>query len=70
MRCYFMKGGHIAAVEVLLGLNDEEALEKSRELFAARKDEFNYDGFEVWEQARKIIRWPPKTEGKGTSGDG
>jgi hypothetical protein len=37
MRCFFMKGGHIADVEVLEGLSDQEAVEKSRELFAARR---------------------------------
>jgi hypothetical protein len=39
MRCYFMKNGHIAAVEELPGLSDEEAVEKSREMFETRKDE-------------------------------
>ena len=54
MRCYFMKGGHIADVEVLEGPSDREAVERSRELFAARKDKF--DGFEVWERERMVLR--------------
>jgi hypothetical protein len=61
VRCYFMRGGHIADVEVLEGLSDQEAIEKSRELFAARKDKF--DGFEVWERDRMLTREsaPPAT---------
>jgi hypothetical protein len=36
MRCYFIKGGHIASVEELLGLSDEEARYKSHQLFLER----------------------------------
>jgi hypothetical protein len=53
-----MKRGHIAAVELLPGLNDEEAAEKSRELFEARKNEAGYEGFEVWELARMVLQYP------------
>jgi hypothetical protein len=59
MRCYFMRGGHIAAVEEIVGLSDEGAVEKSREMFEARKEESQYDGFEVWERSRVIIQYPP-----------
>jgi hypothetical protein len=54
-----MKGGHIGGVEAdaLQDLSDEEAIEKARELFAARKDEF--DGFEVWQGARMVTQEPP-----------
>jgi hypothetical protein len=58
VRCFFMKHGHITAVELLPGL-DEEAVKRSHELFAARKKEAGYEGFEVWEQARMIIQYPP-----------
>jgi hypothetical protein len=54
-----MRCGHIKAVEVIPGLTDEEAVKKSREMFEARKDKAQYDGFEVWEQARLIIQYPP-----------
>jgi hypothetical protein len=58
MRCYFMRAGHIVGVELLGGLSDEEAIEKSHQLFAAtRKGEF--DGFELWNLARVILRHPP-----------
>ncbi len=59
MRCYFMQKGHIADVEQLPGLNDEQAVEKSREMFEARKDEADYEGFEVWDRSRMIIQYPP-----------
>jgi hypothetical protein len=59
---FFMKYGHITAVELLPGLKDEEAVKRSHELFAARKNEAGYEGFEVWEQARMIIQYPPGSE--------
>jgi len=58
MRCYFMRSGHIAGVEELPGLSDEEAIAKSRELFYERKPKFAYDGFEVWKLDRMIIQHP------------
>jgi hypothetical protein len=59
MRCFFMRGGHITAVELLPGLNDVEAVAKSHELFEARKREAGYEGFEVWQEARMVIQHPP-----------
>jgi hypothetical protein len=53
-----MRGGHIADVELLPGLSDEAAIKKSHELFEIRKQEDAFDGFEVWEQARRIIQFP------------
>jgi hypothetical protein len=61
MRCFFMRSGHIGGVEELPGLSDEEAVEKSRSLFAERKDKFQFDGFEVWERARVVFQHPPTT---------
>jgi hypothetical protein len=55
MRCFFMKNGHLAGVEALAGMSDEDH-QKSHELFAARKGEFV--GFEVWELARMLIQHP------------
>ena len=57
MRCYFMRGGHIAAVELLDVTSDEEAVEKCRALFEERKSTF--EGFEVWDRTRKIAVHPP-----------
>ena len=59
MRCYFMRGGQIEAVEELSGLSDNEAVAKARALFSERKREF--DGFEVWNRTRVIVRHPQHT---------
>jgi len=58
MRCYFMKGGHIVAVQLLEGLSDEEACAKARELFDGRQDD-SIDGFEVWDRTRMVTQHPP-----------
>jgi hypothetical protein len=59
MRCYFMRDGHIEAVEELPGLSDEEAIAKAHALFSQRKHLF--EGFEVWDRARVLIRRPEST---------
>jgi hypothetical protein len=56
MRCYFMRDGHIEAVEELPGLSDEQAIAKAHALFSERKHLF--EGFEVWDRARVLIRHP------------
>ena len=56
MRCYFMRDGHIGAVEELPGLSDEEAIAKAHALFSERKHLF--EGLEVWDRARVLIRHP------------
>ena len=60
MRCYFMRGGHIAAVELLNAKSDEEAIEQCRALFEERKSKF--EAFEVWDHARKIAHGPPRED--------
>jgi hypothetical protein len=65
MRCYFMRGGHIAGVEELPGLSDEEAVKESRVLFEARRVNFACDGFEVWEKARVVAQHPPAQTAEG-----
>ena len=56
MRCYFMRGGRIEAIEELNGLSDDAALAKAHALFSARKHSF--EGFELWNRSRVIIRHP------------
>ena len=56
MRCYFMRDGHIDAVEELPGLSDEQAIAKADALFSQRKHLF--EGFEVWDRTRVLIRHP------------
>jgi hypothetical protein len=50
-----MKGGHIVNVEMLTDLSDQEAIEKSHDLYAATR-RGQYDGFELWDRARVVIR--------------
>ncbi len=59
MRCYFMKNGHIASVQILDGCTEAEAAEKSRALFATVSDKF--EGFEVWNGAKPLLRHDKKT---------
>ena len=56
MRCYFMRGGHIEAVEVLAGLSDDQAIAKAHALFSERK--LLFEGFELWDRTRVLIRHP------------
>ena len=56
MRCYFLREGHIAAVEELTGLSDQEAVAKAHLLYLEHKS--IYEGFEVWDRTRVVIRHP------------
>jgi hypothetical protein len=60
MRCYFMKGGHIAAVEFLTETTDESRIAKSLELFAEKRQQ-GAEGFEVWDGPRFIYRYPEES---------
>lgn len=51
MRCHFMSGSHIVAVEELTCLSDEVAVEKAQ-LFTERTDPL--ERYEVWDCARVI----------------
>jgi hypothetical protein len=54
-----MQRGHIAAVELLtVGATDAEAIEEAKRAFQAQMPSF-YEGFEVWDRARFIYRFPP-----------
>jgi hypothetical protein len=73
MRCYSIRGGHIADVDQLAEFSDVEAIAKAHALFSERKDLF--EGFEVGtpflertqgklqERARAIIEGRPEPEG-------
>jgi hypothetical protein len=56
MRCYFMRDGHIGAVEELPGLDDDQAISKAHALFSERRHSF--EGFELWDHSRVLIRHP------------
>ena len=63
MRCYFLRGGQVAGVNMLpCGLSDQDAIARADKLCAKRKGPI--DGFEVWDGARLVImnsdRGPPQ----------
>jgi hypothetical protein len=63
MRCYFLRDGHIAGIEILpRGLSDEDAIARAHILSSKRIGPF--DGFEVWDRARFVFRHPPSAEVK------
>lgn len=58
LRCYFMKDGHIAAVEFLKATDDQARLDEARKLFEKTGRPRGADGFEVWDGAQFIARFP------------
>lgn len=55
MRCYFLRGGQIAGVNMLpRGLSDRDALGKAETQSLKRRGPI--DGLEVWDRARLIFR--------------
>jgi len=68
MRCYFLRGGHIIAVEELTGLSDKEVIVEAQVLFSEREN--SVEAFEVWDQTRVIIRHPLIAQEKAGAGGG
>jgi len=68
MRCYFMRAGHIAGVEAIPGLSDEETVKRARELFEENRQSYAYDGFEVWDLPRVVFQYPTPTDDKAREG--
>ncbi len=54
MLCYLLRKGRIVDVAILSDLSDKEAVEKAHALF----EQQDADGFEVWDSARVIVRYP------------
>jgi hypothetical protein len=61
MRCYLMRNGHIQAVEFLASGTDEELIEQGKRVFQERGDR-PFDGFEIWDGARRVYVHPEATE--------
>ena len=57
MRCFFLRNGHIAAVEMLPDLSDQEAIAKAHKLFFLERHG-QFEGFEVWDCTRVVFRHP------------
>ena len=53
-----MRDGHIAAVEYLTAAGDEERIADARHLFETKGWPRGADGFEVWDGARFVYRFP------------
>jgi hypothetical protein len=58
MRCYFMRDGHIQAVEILSSTDDQSRIEEARHLFETKGKPRYADGFEIWEGPRFVYRFP------------
>jgi hypothetical protein len=56
MRCYLFRGGQIAAVRIFADGSEGSVIRKCRAAFEKRKHEF--DGFEIWDDARFAYRYP------------
>lgn len=63
MRCFLMMGGHIRAVEFLTAGPDESLVEQAHGHFERRTGQEKFDGFEVWDGARRVYWWPQESEG-------
>jgi hypothetical protein len=60
MRVYFMRDGHIGAVEFLKSAKDAARIDEARQLFETVGKPKGADGFEVWDGPRFIYRFPEK----------
>jgi hypothetical protein len=60
MRRFFIRAGHIAGVEMLADLPDQDAIARAHLLFSERKALF--EGFEVWDRARVVLQLPSSAE--------
>ena len=63
MRCFLMRGGHIESVELLEPGSDEDLIVQGRMWFEVRKAEGRFDGFEVWDGARRLYTYPEEPSG-------
>ena len=66
MRCYFMRRGHIEAVEPLLSASDRSAIKEAEELFRRRSGPFS--GFEIWDGPRRVHCFPMDDEPAESAG--
>jgi len=58
LRCYLMRAGHIAAVELLDDIaDDRDAIKQGSARFLGRVRE-GFEGFEIWERDRMVFRYP------------
>ena len=53
MRCYLLRKGHIAGVEILNRGLDEDLIEQGKAIFNGAPAGL-FDGFEIWDLDRKV----------------
>lgn len=71
MRCYFMRNGHIASVEILEGVTDDAAAIKLGSASFLKRLREGFEGFEIWERDRIVFRYPDdENQADPTSQDG
>jgi hypothetical protein len=58
MRVYFMRDGHIEAVEYLAATDDIGRIAEALDLFQKKGMPNGAEGFEVWDGGRFVYRWP------------
>jgi hypothetical protein len=68
MRCYFMRNGHIASVEVLEGVTDDAAAIKLGSTSFLKRLRDGFEGFEIWERDRMVFRYPEDENQAGPDG--
>ena len=66
LRCYLMKNGHIATVEFLTAGSDEVLIEQGHAIFRERMGQ-RYDGFEVWDGARRVFVHPEEIKDQNST---
>lgn len=59
MRCYLMRSGRIFGVELLEPGSDEALVRQAEKIFRKNPPGM-FDGFEVWDKARPVHRFPPE----------
>lgn len=62
MRCYFLKDGHIVAVELLTSLTEGTQIAEARDLFETKGRARGAKGFEVWDSGRLAYRFPEEPD--------
>ena len=58
MRCYLIRMGRIENVAILHEGDDSALIAESSAIFESKKEALGVEGFEVWDQARFVYRYP------------
>lgn len=54
MRCFFIRDGHVAGVEILRPGDDEDLIKQGWAVFNAHPKKASFQGFQVWDLARRV----------------